>query len=247
MIKARLSLIGLLIFVFSSIADAQIAKVKREKFSLGGGIKVPYLLSNSAQRNAFRGIFAVGFTYNYEFPNKRMRVGPFTDYHYYQSFMSKSLYPELALRNLQLHLASAGVHFAYDFPIGGSDRWVLTPEVKIGYAGAIFSNLNHNLDTSLHVNNKVNVKYGITASAGLNAFLYTNEYKRTAIGVYVGYSYYGYKFKKADANITNTNSGEFYYFKDNGPSMGIQFGFSFMFKVGGNNKGSKSEYDFDEE
>lgn len=242
-----LSILFIFLLGFMPLSRAQITKEKRAKFSIGGGIKVPYLMSNEAHRKAFRGIFAVGLTYNWEI-NSRIRVGAFTDYNYYQSFLPRSIYYEMQLRNLKLHLASAGVHFAYDFPIGGTERWVITPEVKVGYAAGIYTNLNNGiLDTNGHTTERQNIKYGVTASAGLNVFLYTNEYKKTAVGLYVGYTYTGYEFKKTDANITPTNSGEFYFIKDKGPTMGMQFGFSFMFKVGGGTKGKKSDFDFEED
>lgn len=245
MTQKRLNILLMVFLLLPMLAQGQITKIKREKFSLGGGVKVPYMMTNEAQRKAFRGIFAIGLTYNYEI-NSRIRIGAFTDYHYYQSFLPRSIYYEMQMRNLKLHLGSAGLHFAYDFPIGGTDRWVITPEVKVGYAGAIFTNINNALDSNQMVNRNHTLKHGVTASAGVNFFLYTNEFKRTAVGVFLGYSYYGYNFRKEDANITNNNSGEFYFIKDKGPTMGLQFGFSFMFKIGGNNKGRQSEYDFDE-
>lgn len=246
--KGRLFFVFIFLYLASIFpAEAQFTANKRPKFSVGGGIKVPYMITNEAHRKAFRGIFAVGLTYNYEI-NSRIRVGGFTDYHYYQSFLPRSIYYEMQLRNLMLHLGAAGLHFAYDFPIAKSDRWVFTPEVKIGYAAGMYTNLNNGLqDSTQKTDRKYNLKHGITASAGLNVYLYTNEFKKTAVGLYLGYTYTGYEFKKSDANITNNNSGEFYFIKDNGPTMGIQFGFSFMFKVGGDTKGRKSEYDFEED
>src|SRR5690606_926177 len=132
---------------------------------------------------------------------------------------------EMQLRNLMLHLGAAGLHFAYDFPIAKSDRWVFTPEVKIGYAAGMYTNLNNGLeDSTQKTDRKYNLKHGITASAGLHVYLYTNEFKLPAVCLYWGYTYTGYEFKKSDANITNNNSGEFYCIKYNGPTMGIQFG-----------------------
>jgi len=244
--KRVLCVYGLILALGAGSAHAQFTRVKRAKFSLGAAARVPYLVSNEAQRKAFRGIIATGLSYNYEVTPK-FRLGLFTDYSYYQSFIPRNIYQEMQTRNLKLHLMSAGLHLGYDFVLKTNERWVFTPEVKIGYAYALFTNLNNGLqDSTQFASRDIKEKSGVSASAGLSVFLYANEHRMQGVGLYIGYNYTGYEFKKTDANITPNNSGEFYFIKDNGPTMGLQFGFSFIMKFGGDNKGRSSDYDFEE-
>ena len=243
----RFLIYSLLFVLFTGVSNAQYnIPVKRPRFTLGASARVPYLVSNEAQRKAFRGIIAAGLNYNYEVTPK-LRLGLFTDYSYFQSFIPRNIYQEMQTRNLKLHLKSARLHVGYDIVLNTNERWVFTPEVKIGYAYALFTNLNNGLqDSTQFASRDIMEKSGVTASLGLSVFLYANEHRMQGVGLYLGYNYTGYEFKKADANITPNNSGEFFFIKDNGPTMGLQFGFSFIMKFGGGKKDRSSEYDFEE-
>ena len=93
----RFLIYSLLFVLFTGVSNAQYnIPVKRPRFTLGASARVPYLVSNEAQRKAFRGIIAAGLNYNYEVTPK-LRLGLFTDYSYFQSFIPRNIYQEMQI------------------------------------------------------------------------------------------------------------------------------------------------------
>lgn len=206
---------------------------EKTRFNMHVDAGVPVMLSNQAQRVAFRGLISLDLGFRFRLGNrkaaKNIYMGFAPKYSIFQSRTPNGTV--LKDRDLLLHQMGFNFHFGYEAATQNK-RVVIYPSLNLGYHFALFTNLLQGLETLPQNPKSYLLQSGFGLSPNFSVMLFADEEKSTAIGFNLGASLILYNFSKSSVYINEQIESGTAELKDNGPTVLMNVGFTFLQKFG---------------
>jgi hypothetical protein len=206
---------------------------EKTRYSLHVDAGVPVMLSNQAQRVAFRGLISLDLGFRFRLGNrkaaKNMYLGFAPKYSVFQSRTPNGIV--LKNRDLLLHQMGFNLHFGYEAATQ-SKRVIIYPSLNLGYHFALYTNLLQGLEPLPQNPRSYLLQSGFGVSPNFSVMLFADEEKSTAIGFNLGASLILYNFSKSSVYINEQIESGTAELKDNGPTVLMNIGFTFLQKFG---------------
>ncbi|MCS6982508.1 MAG: hypothetical protein N2110_09185 [Flavobacteriales bacterium] len=201
----------------------EVTKPSRTLFNVD--IAVPFMLSNTLQREILRGLVSVEPQLAFRLAG-RFYPGLYLHYGVWQSISPYNFKNDR--RDIVMHHVGGGLSLGYLFKTGNPQVDIFT-RLAGGFTEVILTGLAAGLDTSYYKNPERYKAFGtFSLHPAATLFLYLDEEQRGAVGFNLGARFLPYRLSREFIYVDKNSS--FTETPDNGPTFGINFGISFTYR-----------------